>query len=83
MSNTVSQPSINPTRKLSAAVIATAVLELLRVGLGHFLPGTFDPAFWAAMSPVFIFAVGWFVKDEPNVVVVSEQPNQEPANEAT
>lgn len=81
MSNTVNQGSINPTRKLSAAVIATAVLELLRVALGHFLPGTFDPAFWAAMSPVFIFGVGWFVKDEPNVVVVSEQPLPEQPGE--
>ena len=68
-SKTVNQPTLNPTRKLTAAVIAAAVTELTRVMLNQLAPGVFDPAFWTAMSPIIVFAVGWFVKDEPNVVV--------------
>ena len=64
---TVNQPTINPTRKLTSAVIATAALEITRVLAGHFLPGVFDPAFWLAVSPLVVFGVGYLVKDEPNV----------------
>ena len=68
MSTTINQPTINPTRKLTAAVFATALMETVRIVSNQLLPGIFDPAFWAAMAPVTVFAVGYFVRDEPNVV---------------
>ena len=72
--STVNQPTINPTRKLTAAVVATAIMETLRVLANQLLPDVFDPAFWVALAPIAVFAVGWFVKDEPNVVVIADQP---------
>ena len=63
----VKQPTLNPTRKLSAVVIATAVLEIARVTFSALYPGLFDAAYWAAMQPIAVFAVGYFVKDEANV----------------
>lgn len=67
MSKTVKQPTLTPTRKLTAAVIATAVMETARIVSNQVFPGVFDPAFWSAMAPVTVFAVGYFVQDEPNV----------------
>jgi hypothetical protein len=70
--STVNQQTINPTRKLTAAVVATAVMETLRIVTTQVWPDVFDQAFWSAMLPVAVFAAGWFIKDEPNVVVVAE-----------
>lgn len=67
MSIKVNQPSINPTRKLTAAVIATAGIEVTRIVAEQVFPGVFDGAFYAAISPIVVFGVGYFVKDEPNV----------------
>lgn len=69
MANTISQPSANPTNKLTAAVIGVAVVEVSRTALANFAPGWSDPAMWTALSPVIVFACGWFVPDNPNIVV--------------
>lgn len=66
----VKQASINPTRKLSAAVLATAMLELARVVTIHFLPDFSDPNLWAALTPVVVFGVGYLVHDEANTAPV-------------
>jgi len=63
----VSQPTVNPTRKLSAATIALAVVELLWVLLVNIAPSYADPNLKAALTPVVVFLVGYMVKDEPNV----------------
>ncbi len=63
------QATPNPTRKLTAAVIGVAVCEVARTALSNFAPGWSDPAMWTALSPVIVFACGWFVKDEANMVV--------------
>lgn len=75
MSIKVNQPSINPTRKLTAAVIATAVMEIARVLSQQLFPGVFDLAFWSAMAPIVVFAVGYFVRDDANVVFEFEGEN--------
>jgi predicted anti-sigma-YlaC factor YlaD len=64
--NPVDQPTANPTRKLSAAVIASAVLQVSGLIVRNLWPTYYDDAVWAALSPVVIFAVGYFVKDLPN-----------------
>lgn len=62
----IKQPTINPTRKLSAAVIVTAAMELARYLVQHFAPQYYDPGLWSAMAPVIVFVAGYFVKDEDN-----------------
>jgi hypothetical protein len=73
MANTVHQPSANPTRKLSAAVIGIAIVEVARTALTNFAPEWSEPSMWTALSPVIVFACGWFVKDEPNISVTVEE----------
>lgn len=63
------QPTINPTRKLGAATITVALIELARFLVQHFAPEFYDAALWSALTPIVMFAVGYFVKDEANVVV--------------
>lgn len=65
---TVSQPTPNPTNKLTAAIIGSAVCELARVILANLAPGWAEPSLWVALSPIIIFLCGYFVKDAPNVV---------------
>jgi hypothetical protein len=64
------QPSMNPTNKLSAATISVAVVELSRFLVQHFAPEFYDAGLWSALTPMVVFAVGYFVKDEANIVVV-------------
>lgn len=63
----VSQPTLNPTRKLSAATIALALVELAWVLLVNFAPSYADPNLKAALTPVVVFLVGYVVKDDANV----------------
>lgn len=63
----VSQPTLNPTRKLSAATIALAAVELAWVLLVNFAPSYADPNLKAALTPVVVFLVGYLVKDDANV----------------
>lgn len=65
----VNQATINPTNKLSAATISVALVELARFLVQHFAPEFYDAALWSALTPIVVFVVGYFVKDEANVVV--------------
>jgi hypothetical protein len=69
MAKTVVQPTANPTRKLSGAVIGAAIMAVAGLGLRNLAPEWYDPTVLAAMTPVVIFAIGYFVKDAPNVEV--------------
>ncbi len=68
MSETVSQPSPMPTRKLGSAVIATIIMELARVIVSNIWPSWFDANLWAALTPLVVLLVGYVVKDNPNIV---------------
>lgn len=70
MAEKVAQPTQNPTRKLSAAVIATATVAIGKVIVEAIWPGTTDDDFWMAMFPVAAYAAGYFVKDEATVTMV-------------
>lgn len=76
MADTISQPSANPTNKLTAATIGIALVEVLRTALASFAPEWSDPAMWTALSPIVVFACGWFISDAPNIVVVTQEPEQ-------
>lgn len=75
----VTQPSVNPTNKLTAAVLASFAVELIRLIANNIWNGAVDESFWIAVYPVAVFAAGWFVKDDANVTVpvVVQTPAQE------
>lgn len=66
---TVTQPSMNPTRKLSAATVAAALVSFSGLVVRNMWPTWYDPDVWAALLPLAVFAAGWFIKDAPNVPV--------------
>lgn len=70
---TIKQPDYNPTNKLTAATIGVALVEVSRVIAANLFPGWEDPVMWTALSPVFVFACGWFVEDRPTVLVVEKK----------
>lgn len=77
MSNMVTQPTINPTNKLTAATIAAALVSFSGLVVRNLAPTWYDEAVWASLTPLLIFVVGWFVPDQPNVVVVMEEQKEE------
>jgi len=76
MANIVNQPSRNPTNKLTAAVVGSAVVEVCRALAGHFFPDFAQPELWTSLAPVIVFGCGWFISDAPNVVVVTQDTQQ-------
>lgn len=68
MSDTVNQPSLNPTNKLTAATLAAAMMEVSRVIVMNYAPEWYSPELWSALTPIMVFAMGWLIKDKPNVV---------------
>lgn len=67
---TVIQPSLNPTNKLTAAIVAAAFMSISRVVVKNLAPEWYDEQLWDALFPVVVFALGYFIKDAPNVAVV-------------
>ena len=70
----VAQPTINPTNKLTASVIAVALMNVARIVIEAAWPNTTDQALWIALDPIAVFAVGYWIRDDANVstpVVVS------------
>ena len=72
MADLVNQSSPNPTNKLTAAVVAAAVVAVGQVIADIIWPGVLDGKFWGAMYPIAVYAAGYFVKDNANVVVVQQ-----------
>lgn len=62
----VKQPALNPTRKLSAAVIGAAIMAVLGLILRNTAPGWYDPVTLAALTPIVIFGLGYFTHDADN-----------------
>jgi len=69
---TVSQPTLNPTNKLTAAIVASALVELAHTAVDNLAPSWSNPALWTAMTPLVIGIVGYYVKDAPNLSVTVE-----------
>ncbi len=70
MAVTINQPTANPTRKLSAAVVAAAFMGVLGLVLKNEFPQWYDSDVLMALLPVVVYFAGWIIKDEPNVVIV-------------
>ncbi|MHA6641363.1 hypothetical protein [Mesorhizobium sp. A623] len=65
----INQPRPNPTRKLSAAVIGAALMAVAGLIVKNAAPEWYDPEVFAALTPVVIFGLGYYVRDRPNIVV--------------
>lgn len=65
----VTQLAPNPTNKLTAAMVASFAVELLKLIISNVWPDWYNEALFVAMSPIAIIAVGYFIKDEANVSV--------------
>lgn len=72
MANTINQPSANPTNKLTAVTVSGVVVSALSLIIKNMLPDWYDPELMLNLSPVVLLIVGWFIKDNPNIVVVVE-----------
>lgn len=72
MSNTVNQPSANPTNKLTAAVVGAAAVSVSGLIVRNLFPEWYDAEVWSAMTPLIVFGLGWIIRDRPNIVVVVE-----------
>lgn len=66
---TVKQPSANPTNKLTAATLAAALVSVSGLIVRNVAPGWYDADVWLTMTPIVVFALGYIVKDKPNVEV--------------
>lgn len=64
---TVNQPTINPTNKLTAATVGAAIISLGGLALRNLAPSWYDPEVLLTMSPLVVFALGYVIKDKPNV----------------
>lgn len=65
----VNQPNMNPTNKLGAAVAAAALMSVINWLLEAFLPHLPNEDLISGLTPLVVFAAGWFVKDAPTVAV--------------
>lgn len=65
--NAVNQPSAIPTNKLTAAMLAASAAGVVKAVVVHAWPHFADPVIWEPLPYVLGFAVGYFVKDRPNV----------------
>ncbi len=68
----IAQSDSNPTRKLTAATAGSALVSILGLVLKNLAPGWYDPEVLLSVTPIVIFACGWFIRDQANVVVKVE-----------
>jgi len=81
---TINQPSSQPTNKVAAATAATAVWSIIvsvgSLALQNLAPTWYSPdliiAVASGVPTLIVFVVGWFTKDQPNVVVVAAETEQ-------
>lgn len=81
MSTTVKQPTANPTNKLTAAMVASVVMELSKLIVKNVWPQYYEEALWVALTPLAIVGAGYFIRDTANTPqsVVVSTPTAEPA----
>lgn len=64
---TVNQLSALPTNKLTAATLGAAALSVSGLIVRNLAPEWYDADVWLSMTPLVVFALGYIVKDKPNV----------------
>ncbi len=61
------QPTANPTNKLTAAMAAAAAVSILGLVLKNLFPAWYDPETLMNVTPIAVLVFGYFIKDRPNV----------------
>lgn len=70
----VDQPTQNPSNKLSAAIIAGAIVAVSRALIAKYVPELDNDTVWIALTPIVIWGCGYFVRDRATTaIVVGEQ----------
>lgn len=72
MATKVKQSSVNPSPKLNAAVVATALVSMTGLILRNVLPGWYDAEVMTAIMPVVVFIAGYFTHDTANITVTTD-----------
>ena len=70
----VNQPSSQPTNKLTAATLGAALVPALGLVIQNLWPSWYDPTVLMGLTPIVVYLLGYFIKDEPNITVVTEPP---------
>ena len=65
---TVKQPSWMPTNKLTVSMLAGAAMGFIEPVWSHFIPMFADPRIFMLVQYGVAFAIGYMVKDHPNVI---------------
>lgn len=73
MANQINQPTKNPTNKLTAATVGSAMVSVIGLMLKNLAPDWYDPEVLVSLLPIIVFAAGWFVRDAPNQIVIVEE----------
>jgi hypothetical protein len=60
------QPTVNPTNKLTAAMAAAAAVSILGLVLKNLAPDWYDPQALLNITPVIVLVFGYVIKDRPN-----------------
>lgn len=63
----VDQPTIAPTNKLTAAIIAVAFLEVSGLFMRNLFPEWYSTEVWAAIKPIVVWQFAFWFKDQANV----------------
>jgi hypothetical protein len=62
----VTQPTSNPTNKLTAAMAAAAAVSVVGLLLKNIWPDWYDPQMLLNITPIVVLAFGYVIKDRPN-----------------
>lgn len=73
----VVQPTLNPTNKLSAATIAAAIMAVSGMVVKNLWPEWYSAEVWMTLMPIVGVLAGYFVKDNANVIVLTEDEYRE------
>lgn len=69
MATKVQQSSVNPTPKLSTAVIVSGSMNILGLIVMNIWPTWYDAAAWGSAETMLIAVLGYYVTDTANIVV--------------
>lgn len=72
MATKVKQQTVNPTPKLSTAVIVSSVMGILGLIVTNVAPSWYDQAAWSGAETLLIAVLGYWVTDNANIVVTTD-----------
>lgn len=62
----INQPTLNPTRKLTAATVGAALVSVAGLVLRNLAPDWYDAEVMMAVTPIVVFGLGYLIRDLPN-----------------